>query len=98
MAATDRDAGGRAAGLMLLTTPVIWGLTFPAAKMELEHVNPGTVTTWRRVLGLHHETPWRFPPWSRVLGLAALCAVVAVVRPPRETWQRGLIPAGALLG
>ena len=66
---------------MLLTTPVIWGLTFPAAKLALEHTNP-----------------WTFTAWSRVLGLAALCAVLLAVRPPRETWQRGLIPAGALLG
>ena len=65
---------------MLLTTPVIWGLTFPAAKLALEHTNP-----------------WTFTAWSRVLGLAALCAVLLAVRPPRETWQRGLIPAGALL-
>ncbi|HET6848518.1 MAG TPA: DMT family transporter [Gaiellales bacterium] len=66
---------------MLLTTPVIWGLTFPAAKLALDHTNP-----------------WTFTAWSRVLGLAALCAVLVAVRPPRETWQRGLVPAGALLG
>ncbi len=77
----DGDARGRAAGLMLLTTPVIWGLTFPAAKLALEHTNP-----------------WTFTAWSRVLGLVTLCAVLVVVRPPRSTWERGLIPAGALLG
>lgn len=81
MPVPDRDVSGRAAGLMLLTTPVIWGLTFPAAKLALEHTNP-----------------WTFTACSRVLGLLALCAVLVVVRPPRETWRRGLIPAGALLG
>src|SRR5438270_252208 len=39
MPATDRASGDRAAGLMLLTTPVIWGLTFPAAKLALAHVD-----------------------------------------------------------
>jgi drug/metabolite transporter (DMT)-like permease len=72
---------GRSAGMMLLVTPLIWGLTFPAAKLALQHTNP-----------------WAFTAWSRVLGLVALCAVIAVVRPPRTIWRSGLIPAGLLLG
>jgi drug/metabolite transporter (DMT)-like permease len=37
---------------MLLTTPVIWGLTFPAAKLALRHTNAWTFTAWSRLLGL----------------------------------------------
>jgi drug/metabolite transporter (DMT)-like permease len=37
---------------MLLSTPVIWGLTFPAAKLALRHTNAWTFTAWSRVLGL----------------------------------------------
>lgn len=75
------DGADRTAGLTLLVTPLIWGLTFPAAKLALAHVNP-----------------WAFTAWSRVLGLVALCAVLAVVRPPRAIWRWGLVPAGMLLG
>jgi drug/metabolite transporter (DMT)-like permease len=77
----DRLARARAAGLLLLLTPVIWGATFPAAKVALRHVSP-----------------WTFVAWSRVLGLVAIAAVLLIWRPPRETWTRGLVPAGALLG
>jgi drug/metabolite transporter (DMT)-like permease len=72
---------GRAAGLMLLVTPLVWGLTFPAAKLALRHTNP-----------------WAFTASSRVLGLAALCAAMAVLRPPRTIWRWGLVPVGLLLG
>jgi drug/metabolite transporter (DMT)-like permease len=37
---------------MLLITPVIWGLTFPATKLALRHTNPWAFTAWSRVLGL----------------------------------------------
>jgi len=33
-------------------TPVIWGATFPAAKVALEHVTPWTFVAWSRGLGL----------------------------------------------
>ncbi|HEY0389155.1 MAG TPA: DMT family transporter [Gaiellales bacterium] len=81
MPRTTTARADRVAGLMLLTTPVIWGLTFPAAKLALKHTNA-----------------WTFTAWSRVLGLLALIAVLAVVRPPRDAWRWGLVPAGALLG
>jgi len=48
----DRPARARAAGLLLLMTPVIWGATFPAAKVALEHVTPWTFVAWSRGLGL----------------------------------------------
>jgi drug/metabolite transporter (DMT)-like permease len=48
----DRLARARAAGLLLLLTPVIWGATFPAAKVALRHVSPWTFVAWSRVLGL----------------------------------------------
>lgn len=48
----DRPARTRAAGLLLLMTPVIWGATFPAAKVALEHVTPWTFVAWSRGLGL----------------------------------------------
>jgi len=48
----DRSGRGRAAGLLLLLTPVIWGATFPAAKVALRHVTPWTFVAWSRGLGL----------------------------------------------
>jgi hypothetical protein len=42
----------RAAGLLLLLTPVIWGATFPAAKVALRDVSPWTFVAWSRGLGL----------------------------------------------
>ena len=77
----DRAARARAAGLLLLLTPVIWGATFPAAKVALRDVSP-----------------WTFVAWSRGLGLLAILAVVALWRPPRAAWTRGLVPACAVLG
>ena len=48
----DRPARARAAGLLLLLTPVIWGATFPAAKVALRGVSPWTFMAWSRGLGL----------------------------------------------
>lgn len=48
----DRPARARAAGLLLLLTPVIWGATFPAAKVALRHVSPWAFVAWSRGLGL----------------------------------------------
>src|SRR4249919_3410427 len=48
----DRVARARAAGLLLLLTPVIWGATFPAAKVALRDVSPWTFVAWSRALGL----------------------------------------------
>lgn len=47
----DRPARARAAGLLLLLTPVIWGATFPAAKVALRHVSPWTFVAWSRGAG-----------------------------------------------
>jgi drug/metabolite transporter (DMT)-like permease len=51
-AMADRPARERAAGLLLLLTPVIWGATFPAAKVALRHVSPWTFVAWSRASGL----------------------------------------------
>src|SRR4051794_33234010 len=46
------SSASRTAGLLLLLTPVIWGATFPAAKLALDDLSPWTFTAWSRVLGL----------------------------------------------
>ena len=69
----DRPAPTRAAGLLLLLTPVIWGATFPAAKVALRDVSPWTFVAWSRGLGLLAIvvvlTIWRPPrvAWTRGL-------------------------------
>jgi drug/metabolite transporter (DMT)-like permease len=69
----DRLARARAAGLLLVLTPVIWGATFPAAKVALRHVSPWTFVAWSRVLGLVAIAAvlliWRPPreAWTRGL-------------------------------
>jgi drug/metabolite transporter (DMT)-like permease len=69
----DRAGRARAAGLLLLLTPVIWGATFPAAKVALRHVSPWTFVAWSRVLGLVAIAAvllvWRPPreAWTRGL-------------------------------
>ena len=69
----DRPARARAAGLLLLLTPVIWGATFPAAKVALRHVSPWTFVAWSRGLGLVAIAAvlliWRPPreAWTRGL-------------------------------
>jgi drug/metabolite transporter (DMT)-like permease len=47
-----RTNHARTAGLLLMLTPLIWGGTFPAAKVALEHVSPWTFVAWSRGLGL----------------------------------------------
>jgi drug/metabolite transporter (DMT)-like permease len=39
-------------GTLLLVTPLIWGLTFPATKLALGHLPVSTFTAWSRGLGL----------------------------------------------
>jgi drug/metabolite transporter (DMT)-like permease len=69
----DRPARARAAGVLLLLTPVIWGSTFPAAKVALRHVSPWSFVAWSRVLGLLAIAAvllvWRPPreAWTRGL-------------------------------
>ncbi|HEX6207265.1 MAG TPA: DMT family transporter [Actinomycetota bacterium] len=43
---------GRDAGLVLLLTPLIWGLTFPAGKEALERLPLLPFTAWSRLLGV----------------------------------------------
>ncbi|MFN2590270.1 MAG: DMT family transporter [Actinomycetota bacterium] len=38
-------------GLLLLLTPMLWGATFPAAKLALEHLPPLAFMAWTRGLG-----------------------------------------------
>ena len=69
----DRAARARAAGLLLLLTPVIWGATFPAAKVALRDVSPWTFVAWSRALGLLAilvvVAVWRPPRAAWTLGL-----------------------------
>ena len=46
------ERGGRDAGLVLLLTPLIWGLTFPAGKEALEELPLLPFTAWSRLLGV----------------------------------------------
>ncbi|HYZ46295.1 MAG TPA: DMT family transporter [Actinomycetota bacterium] len=39
-------------GLLLILTPVLWGATFPAAKLALDTLTPLALMTWTRGLGL----------------------------------------------
>jgi drug/metabolite transporter (DMT)-like permease len=38
-------------GLLLLPTPILWGLTFPAGKLALDHLPPLAFMAWTRGLG-----------------------------------------------
>src|SRR5688572_13323657 len=38
-------------GLLLLLTPILWGATFPAAKLALDHLPPFAFMAWTRGLG-----------------------------------------------
>ena len=47
-----RTAGGRIdAGVLLLLTPVMWGATFPGAKLALRYLPPFAFMAWTRILG-----------------------------------------------
>jgi drug/metabolite transporter (DMT)-like permease len=39
-------------GLLLLLTPILWGATFPAAKLGIQRMHPFAFMAWTRVLGL----------------------------------------------
>jgi drug/metabolite transporter (DMT)-like permease len=86
----DRPAPTRAAGLLLLLTPVIWGATFPAAKVALRDVSPWTFVAWSRGLGLLAIvvvlTIWRPPRVAWTRGLVPAGALLG-----------GLMTAGYLL-
>ena len=38
-------------GLLLLPTPILWGITFPAGKLALDHLPPLVFMAWTRALG-----------------------------------------------
>ncbi|HEX2089149.1 MAG TPA: DMT family transporter [Actinomycetota bacterium] len=38
-------------GLLLLPTPILWGITFPAGKLALDHLPPLVFMAWTRGLG-----------------------------------------------
>jgi drug/metabolite transporter (DMT)-like permease len=79
----DRLARARAAGLLLLLTPVIWGATFPAAKVALRHVSPWTFVAWSRVLGLVMIAAvlliWRPPREAWTRGLVPAGAILGAL-------------------
>jgi drug/metabolite transporter (DMT)-like permease len=51
-AAGSRRSGGLDRGLILLLTPVLWGATFPAAKLALASLDAFAFMAWTRLLGL----------------------------------------------
>jgi drug/metabolite transporter (DMT)-like permease len=69
---------------------VIWGATFPAAKVALRHVSPWTFVAWSRVLGLVAIAAvllvWRPPREAWTRGLA-----------PAGGLRGGLMTAGYIL-
>jgi drug/metabolite transporter (DMT)-like permease len=70
-------------GLLLLLTPLIWGVTFPAGKLALETLPLLQFTAWSRVLG--------------ALTILALLPMV-LRRTPRRVRLRRLIGPGVVLG
>jgi drug/metabolite transporter (DMT)-like permease len=70
-------------GLVLLLTPVLWGASFPAAKLALEHLGPFAFMAWTRLLGL--------------ATIAAAVPLLARQPPSRRDLQRLGLP-GLLLG
>src|SRR5919198_1659494 len=89
-AVQERAAHARAAGLLLLLTPVIWGATFPAAKVALRDVTPWAFVAWSRGLGLVAIAAvlivWRPPRAAWTPGLVPAGAVLG-----------GLMTAGYVL-
>jgi drug/metabolite transporter (DMT)-like permease len=79
----DRAARARAAGLLLLVTPVVWGATFPAAKVALRDVSPWTFVAWSRGLGLLAivvvAALWRPPRSAWTWGLVPAGAVLGAL-------------------
>lgn len=72
-------------GLILLSTPVLWGLTFPAGKLALDHLPPLAFMAWTRGLGF----------------LSILVMVPFLRRTPsgaNGSPPRAVITAGILLG
>lgn len=86
----ERPARARAAGLLLLLTPVIWGATFPAAKVALRDVSPWAFVAWSRGLGLVAialvPLVWRPPRAAWTFGLVPAGALLG-----------GLMTAGYVL-
>jgi drug/metabolite transporter (DMT)-like permease len=79
----DRAARARTAGLLLLLTPVIWGATFPAAKVALRDVSPWAFVAWSRGLGLVAILVvlalWRPPRAAWTQGLVPAGAVLGAL-------------------
>ena len=75
-------------GLLLLLTPVIWGVTFPAGKRALETLPLLPFTAWSRIYGLAalalslplllRWAPWRAPLRRLVLPGAVLGGIMFV--------------------
>jgi drug/metabolite transporter (DMT)-like permease len=72
-------------GLLLLPTPVLWGLTFPAGKLALGHLPPLAFMAWTRGLGF--------------LSILAMVPLLRATAKGRErSSPRAVIGAGVLLG
>ena len=71
-------------GLVLIPTPILWGATFPAAKLALDHMPPFAFMAWTRGLG--------------ALAVVALIPLLrrSESSPPRRL--RAVVGPGLLLG
>ena len=71
-------------GVVLLLTPVLWGATFPAAKLALDDLSPWALMAWTRFLGL----------------VTIVIALPWIERGPRGSGSRArdLVGPGAILG
>ena len=72
-------------GLLLLPTPILWGITFPAGKLALDHLPPLAFMAWTRALG-----------FVSILLMVPLLRGRARDRSP--TSPKAVIGAGLLLG
>ncbi|HEX2267337.1 MAG TPA: DMT family transporter [Actinomycetota bacterium] len=72
-------------GLLLLPTPILWGITFPAGKLALDHLPPLVFMAWTRGLG-----------FVSILLMVPLLRGRKKDRNP--TSPRAVISAGLLLG
>lgn len=76
-------------GLLLLLTPLLWGVTFPGAKLALDHLPPFAFMAWTRGLGflsilamiplLRGSSDEPTPPFRTVIGPGLLLGALIFV-------------------
>ncbi|HJP65240.1 MAG TPA: DMT family transporter [Actinomycetota bacterium] len=71
-------------GILLLLTPLLWGVTFPGAKLALDHLPPFAFMAWTRGLGF--------------LAIVAMVPLLRGAAGPADRPFRAVIGPGLLLG